>query len=518
MTSERGRRDENDVDIVNERNDRLAFLMVVTLALALAVPFACSRYPIGQDMPAHVETAIQLRALLFGDTDSTVAHGYFIRGFLWPNAWPTYLMALLLSVTDGLSAGKIVTAVSVVSWPLALALLFHRLRRGVLGAVFALPTAFDLSLSYGFLHFLAGKPLFVLCLVASIDLARRFSATRVLWLLTCSCALFCTHLMLFAVAIPLCAVTILIVGVPRGMRMGALFTLAASTVPAWFWWLFRRPQDTPGGEWGFRAPATTLVESWSFLGDLDPGVLDGVPWIVSACGFVLCLLLGGPRTFRDERGHHARAEATALGLLALGLLAFCLLGPVRTPHVSIVAERFWSVAVSMLAGLAPWERVRSRVLGVAAVFGVATCTLLVSNTTVRWRAFSAEEMGAFETLVAQVPRGSRVATSFVNPFSPHGRHNAGWHWPKLVAERDAITDDSFAWRSTCVVGLRPTARPLRHPRLQDADLARFDFLLVRGRTDAADRVLRNLALDLVAETGAWRLFRVLRNDLSRVLP
>jgi hypothetical protein len=239
---------------------------------------------------------------------------------------------------------------------------------------------------------------------------------------------------------------------------------------------------------------------WSNLGDLHPGVVDVVPWVLCAFGLAWVAFDAGP----------ARAslrETVALGAVAVAVAAFALLGPVRTPHVSIVAERFTSMAVALAVGVPPrLPTFRARWL----VGFVATAAVVVAvvDVTRHWRAFAAEDMGDFDALLARVPPGARVATHYVSPFSVHGNHNAAWHWPKLVALRGSTTDDNFAWRSTCVVGLRDGVRAPPHPRLVDGELAAWDFLLVRGSSSSTDRTLARLSLDLVLQTGSWRLYRV----------
>jgi hypothetical protein len=177
------------------------------------------------------------------------------------------------------------------------------------------------------------------------------------------------------------------------------------------------------------------------------------------------------------------------------------------PQVSVVAERFWSLGIALLVavpaiGLSKKARV---VVVVAALLGLSVHVVELSR---RWRAFSQQEMGDFDALLAQIPPGSHVATHYVSPLSSWGRHNALWHWGKLAALRGSSTDDNFAWRDTCVVGLAPGVKPPRHPNLVDKELTSWDFLLVRGASPSIDHRLAGLALTPVTSTGQWRLFRV----------
>lgn len=482
--------------------DRLAFVVVGLLGLAVTLPFALARHPIGQDLPAHVETAAQIRALLLGD--AAIARTYELHGLPWPNALPTYAVALLLPVLDGLVAAKLVTALGLWGWPLTLGLWCRRHGRSPWLAALALPTALDLSFSYGFMHFIVGKPLFVLGLVLAFDVARRADAVHAAFLAGVLVLLFCTHLLLFTVAVLLVVTVAVLVGQrPRGRLLG-LGAVVVGATPALWWWWTARPAATPGGETVFRSLPEALALSWSNLGDLHAGVVDDVPWLLCALGALGVALDRDPV---GTTGHQQERRAALLVVVAIA--AWALLGPVRTPHVSIVAERFSSVAVGLAVVLLPLRRsTRSRGVAVIVICAFVATAVAVTDLTRRWQAFSQGDMGDFDGLLGRVPAGARVATHYVTPFSPHGRHNAAWHWPKLVALRGGQTDDSFAWRSTCVVGLRRGVRPPRHPRLVDAELRGWDYLLVRGRSTATDRILAGLALAPVAATGTWRLFRI----------
>ncbi|MBM4281236.1 MAG: hypothetical protein FJ137_10935 [Deltaproteobacteria bacterium] len=487
---------------------RRALLVIGVLAMASTLPFAWARFPVGQDLPAHVETAAQIRALWSGDIE--LARSYVLHGPPWPNALPTFLVALLLPIVDGLVAGKVVTAVGIVGWPLTLALLCRRLGRSPWAALLALPTCFDLSLSYGFLHFVVGKPLFALALVAAVDVARRPDRRRGATLALALTALFCTHLMLFVVGSGLVVAMLAILSRGARGRVVSAVAVVAGAAPAVGWWLLARPAATPGGATMFAPLPAALGALWSNLGDRHDDVMDVVPWLV-------CLLAAVVAAVVSDRACAApRRENAALVVVFIGVAGFALFGPVRTPHVAIVAERFTAPAVALGALLVPVAGARARAVAVVAAV-VATCVLVV-DVGGRWRAFSATDMGNFDALLDRIPPGARVATHYVTPFSPHGRHNAAWHWPKLVALRGGSTDDSFAWRSTCVVGLQDGVRPPLQPRLVDGELAAWDFLLVRGRAASTDRALAALALTPVFATGTWRLFRVddARVDDARV--
>jgi hypothetical protein len=262
----------------------------------------------------------------------------------------------------------------------------------------------------------------------------------------------------------------------------------------------------------FPAPLTSLQQLWSNLGDLHSGSLDAVPWLLGAVGLVVVAVVPGLRSLRNstQRTPGLPRTTLAIGLVAVLVIAFAWLGPVRLPQVSVVAERFWSLGAALLGCVVPLLLSRRGAL-VVVVFGVVAAGVVTVDVTGRWRAFSDDDMGDFDALLQKIPPGSRIATHYVNPFSTSGRHNALWHWGKLSAQRGSVTDDNFAWRSTCVVGLKPGRVPLPHPTLSNAELKNWDFLLVRGSSAATDRTLRNLRLSPVMSTGSWRLFAVLHD-------
>lgn len=485
-------------------------LVVVAAVAALStLPLWLARFPIAQDLPAHVETAAQIRALWQGDP--AVAASYVLHPPPWPNALPTLLLAPLLSVLDGLTAAKLLVAVGVVAWPVSITLLLRRFDRAPLLALLVVPTSFDLSFGYGFLHFVLGKPLWALALVAAVDVARgpgdgarasagRFALVRLALVLA---LLFATHLMLFATAVPLCALLIVLCATTWKTRAKALLSTALGAAPA-AWWASSQPPSS-GGRTVYPGLVSSLTHLWDNLGDLHSGPVDAVPWIVCGAALVVAVVVSDKRAGGKDGGH----GGVALAVVCACVVAFACFGPVRLPQVSVVAERFWSLGAALLVGVPPIALSRrARVVVVAA--GLVAALVIAADLGARWRAFSKDDMGDFDDLLAQIPPGSKVATHYASPFSSQGNHNALWHWGKLAALRGSATDDNFAWRATCVVGLRPGVAPPPRPTLDDKGLAGWDFLLVRGRDVGLERKLRALPLTLVTSTGSWRLFRVSR--------
>lgn len=476
-------------------------VIVAVVAAILAVPFVVVRFPIGQDLPAHVETAAQIAALWRGDVD--VSARFVLHEAPWPNSLPTVLLALLLQVMDGLTAGKLLMALGVIAWPASLALLAARLDRAPLVALIALPTAYDLSFGYGFLHFVVGKPLWIFTLVAGLSAARHPRAATLLSLVVVEAVLFHTHLLLWLSSLPLLTLVILLMGRDVVARALAAAAVVVGALPGLLW---LSAQPARSGQPEARLLGDALADLWLHLGDLAPGHGEVVGWVVAAVVAVVAVVL-------SRRELRFPAGALLLTLLGGSTFVFSLVGPIKTPEASVVAERFSAPGVALLLLLIPVAALERRRRLALIAGGVAVAVSLALPMTLRWRAFNATEMGDFDAVVAAVPEGAAVATLFEQSVSPWSNWNARWHWPKLVALRGATTDDSFAWRDTCVVGLAPGQGPVRPPRragqpVTAPSLAGFDHLLLQGHSRLVDAALRRGALELVGETGMWRLFRV----------
>jgi hypothetical protein len=470
-------------------------VVVAACSLLLLLPLLLSPWPVGQDLPAHIETAAQIAALLRGDADTTAR--YALHALPWPNSLPTFAIALLLPVVGGVAAGVVVTGLGVLLWPVALALLLQRLQRPPLLALLTLPTAYDLSFSYGFTHFVVGKPLWALTMVAAIDAARTPRLRPLLVLGAALVLLFHTHLLLWASAVPLVVIVAGVQAPTWRARAIVLGTIVLAALPG-VWWSFRQPHIS--GISVYPELSARLSTLWDNLGNLRDGASDGLAWWLVLPG--LALVCFSPRT------RWATRDTLVAVVLCAAPLAFAAFGPTRTPEASIIAERFWSVAAGCLVIVAPTATLSILRERVAVVLGAAIALSLSVPTTLSWRRFSDEQMGDFEQVLSAVPASSRVATWFVRPLSPHARHNALWHWPKLVSLAGSSTDDAFAWRATCVLGLRDGVRPPAHPALTAAALSSWTHLLVQGHSAALDRQLQALHLEQLVHTGEWRLFSI----------
>ena len=496
---------------------RRALWLVAGISSLLGLPWLVVRFPVGQDLPAHVETAWQLAALWRGDPlvgESLVAHAP-----PWPNSWPTAVLAAIEWASsgsiDGLDAARVMMAVGVACWPVSLAVLLHTLGRSPLLALVALPTAYDLAVSYGFLHFVVGKPLWALGLAAVVAALEQPSRLRVGLVALAVVVLFHSHLLLWASFLPLAGLVTLVVFAHRRATGAVVGALGVSCLPG-LWWMTSRPPST--GRFVTRSIDDALARLWENLGDLAPGRADALGYVSTIVLVVVLAGVSGAARRRDETSSAAidgRRRRFLLAILGSATSLFSLVGPIRTPQASIVAERFTSMGGALLLLWIVSEvatiDVRARRF-VVVVGGIVIAMVLVVPTTQRFVSFQ-QAMGDFDALVDAVPEGAHIATLFSDPRTEHGHTNVLWHWPKLVARRRAVTDDSFAWRDTCVVSLAPGATPLRPPRrrgdaITAASLRGFDHLLVQGEDRHVEAALARGDVIVAFHTGVWRLLRV----------
>ena len=484
-------------------------LVVFAISLLVTVPLVVVHFPMGQDLPAHIETAAQILALW--RDDDVVGARYLLHQLPWPNALPTMVLAALMTVMDALPAARLLTGVGLALWPTSLALLCARLGRAPLWALLALPTTYDLAFAYGFFHFVVGKPLWTLVIAHAAHAARTDRRGPYVLLALLLPLLFCTHLLLGLSAAALAVIVVLVLADSWRRRWAGLVACLVGTLPA-LWWMQSQP-PTPAGT-AVMLPLDQAVDRlWANLGDLAADSSDALPWQVAGVIIVVAVVVMVVRP--EPRRRWLTRDSLLLVLLGTLTLLFALLGPIRTAQASVVAERFSSLGVAVLVLLPPvvTSGRRSSRRALMAV-GVVIAVLMARGTTARWQAFNDDEMGDFEHLLKQIPTSAVVATHFVRPLSTHGHYNVLWHWPKLVALRGGVTDDSFAFRATCVVGLKfgaqpPRRRPLRtNEAFTLAGLAGFDHLLVQGTEARVDAAVRRGVLTPVTSTGVWQLLRV----------
>ena len=481
--------------------------VLVLVGACASLPLWLAPYPPLQDLAANVELGCQL--LRVWREEPAFTDALFVHGQPWANSLVSLVLAALLALSPSLAMAKLLLTGALIAWPLAIAWMLVRARKSPWLALLCVPLAFDLAWSYGFLHFVLAKPLVPLCVGAALWLveadARRTWLARAALLAGLLVLTFLVHSIAWSVALA-CVALVLAVHVRRPRDLLWLAVPVLSVLPTAPFFLASRDAGTPGFVTRWRVASDALAQAWGDLGDQHPGAGDATPWLVALVALVALIV--------RERVQLRAWDRARVALLACGIagLVVWLKAPPVLPQVSVVSPRLLSLALLfVVVALVPAVLTPRARAGLVAAMACATL-LFVVDLSRAYRAFSREDMGDFDALLAEVPEGARVATHYTTPFSPHARHNALWHWGKLAClEHGASTDDMFAYRGTSYVAVRPDARAtfVRPPhRLRPDALRTFDALLVAG--DA--RSVRGLedVLVPVARAGRFALFSIAR--------
>jgi hypothetical protein len=398
----------------------------IVAACVLVVPLWASPFVPLQDLAAHDEMACQLGRVLAGTDDRLT-----LSPFPWPNSAAVWLLAALQTVLPAYTATKLLLSVALVTWPLSLAWVCRRASVSPLWALVALPTAWDLSFSFGFLQFLLAKPLAAVLLARVVwpaePRARRVAVDAALWLL-----LFTTHSFAFLATVFAASLVLFFTLTPTATRRSSLFSLLSlflAFVPTLLFFF----KLTPTAETFRWVP----FAAWRSMHDVMPmSFVDDIAWWLLAAVVVV----------RLRRAH---TTVAAIGAVLLCIAAF---GPVHVPRVEVVSPRAWSVGVALLIVAVGGARAPRWVL--AAV--LLLCTMQAARMTTTWRAFS-EQLGPFEKLLVHVPREATFAVDLHRRTFDGVPNNAFWHWSKLACGvgGPSFSDDTFARRATSTVRLVP---------------------------------------------------------------
>ncbi|MBZ0118863.1 MAG: hypothetical protein K8H88_17830, partial [Sandaracinaceae bacterium] len=177
-----------------------------------------------------------------------------------------------------------------------------------------------------------------------------------------------------------------------------------------------------------------------------------------------------------------------------------------------INARFALMALVFLVPALP----RARGLWGAIVLA-SVVTLSVASTSEVTRAFVAfetDEVGELDGMIAQMPKGARVAGLIFDRGSRHVKYSPFIHsvaWAQ--AENGGAVMFTFADFPQSPFTFREDRRPPRVPPRWEwmpqavdpaRDLAWFDYVLVRG---GPGRIASQPQFSLVASSGPWRVYR-----------
>jgi hypothetical protein len=500
-----------------KREQTIAHVVIGLSSLAYLWLIWASEYLIMQDLAGHVEIAFLHVQVNSGNPIWTDL--YQMHSQPWPNSLAIVLLGELGRLFGYWTAAKLLLSVCILAWPLGVLFLARSLGRSPYLALLSLTALLDFNWAYGFFNYLLAKPCFLLCLGLAIRFVKADGAKLHTWLgvaLTASLALtYLFHSMVWVYSMAACAWAVLCFGSgwDRVKRQWPLLVCITIAIP----FVVSRLGQPPGtGQIVWNGLGNGLSQLWECLGLLNKGITDELAYAIPfICWMVLLFLAGRVRDATEKR------RSVFLLVLLAGIMGLYFFGPLHLPDVAVIVVRqlvFAWVLLLMLPAVQVKTLLRRLVLAGAILLGVG---IQVAGTHWHYDKFSEYEMGDFRALSEHLPRGSRLATSFVWNDSSYGVNRAGWHWPKLLAVwREGHTDDSFAHRRYTYVTLTETARArglTTSYDLNPARLEKWDYLLVRMRNrHLKKRVGKHLTE--ITRTGLWVLYRVEKNGSPAVNP
>lgn len=483
------------------------WLVAASLACA-ALPLLAVQFPPCTDLPQHVA---QVR--LLGDALGARADVYQV-GWTSPSNLLYGLLAAASALVEPITAGRLVVLLLVLAWVGAVALLARRRGRAPEAAALASVLAFNATLTWGFLNFEAGWPVFVLWVLLTLDPPREPGARRWSALTAVALLLYAGHALWFLVGATWLLVSLAWTRAPARSVAVHLLALAPPAALAARWYhdlsAFRAAAAFNLEPRWFTPPWRRLHPDWlvdatfgSLVGSLEPVVLGAIAlWIVASVV--------------SHRGELRRAVDGRLALLAGILLALALLSPDMYLNTVRFAQRWAPVGLATLLLALPAPRVSPRLLrvgvgGLVALFSLAT--------TGAYTAFEREELSGLRASLQAVPAESRVLGL---DLVKHSEFIIGRPFLQMAAYAQALRGGelafSFAEHGSSIVSYR---RPRAivwtggldfHPeRLRPDDLEHFDVILVNALAPV-HQVFEGYpgVAPLTTHRGRWRLYRSVR--------
>ncbi len=484
---------------MDRRPSTLFELGFAALAVFAAVPLWLAAHPPIEDLPQHLAAIRVLHdfhdpALHFAD--------YFELHLGHTQYLAYYVAADLLAYPFGVVlANKVLVSAAIIGTPYAMRGLLRALGRDERLALFVLPLAWNAHLILGFLNFVAAIPLCLAGLALAVNLRRRWSTRRAVLLAIVTVLTFYTHVVPFGF-LGLGAGLVAIGGSVRDTAKRWLpLVPGALAVALW-------SQTTPAGQSTMTAAflsgggtgpqpqfmdwAEAIREAPGWLTDVLQGPRDDHLLVVWVLLVIVAIGLGAGARPSD---HTASTDDVLRGALTrrLALLAplaalFYFITPASYDWIWPINARFPLLALLFLVPVLPAQR---RWPGALVLTSVALVAVLSFGAVGQaFQHFEADEVGALDEAIGQIPEGSRVAGLIFDrgshevKFAPF-LHAVAWY----QAKRGGAVMFTFADFPQSPFVFREDDRPPRVPprwewmpeRVDPArDLGWYRYVLVRG--------------------------------------
>lgn len=482
-------------------NGRLFWIVFGALTLLAALPFWRTRILPMQDYPHFL---VFVRAFADLRDPSSPFFGTYTTGFpLSPLVLPIVLTRALGALMGIEQAGRVMWTLYAVGLPLAA---LHLLR--VLGrSPWAVLLVFPLVISYwvigGFFAFATAMPLFVLGLALTVRWLEETTWPRGIALAAVLAALHLWHALVFAQLLFDAGVLWLLFRFEdRRARMKALLPLAPALALFAAWMLATVHGRSPGSR---PAAWPKLFENaasfFEYVGPIVPGAAGAVLLLalVIAAGALADLEPAPPGRFRAKN---------PFGWLALlAVISFAIFPATMFGVEGIHNRQPWIAALLFVFG---WSLPSSRVARAVTLGLVGSAgAIALLHLGGRFAEFGRETAGASRLLDRLEPGQTLLA-----PIG--GGSTASFPGHPLVAlelyatvRKGGLPNSSFAGYDINFIRYANDKNPMPgigQSWIDHRDLARFDYVLVRGPTAAFEK--RTKTVQLAAKDGEFTLFAV----------
>lgn len=483
-------------------------------ALLATVPLWRVPYPPLQDLPQHLAAIRVLHS--YADPAYGFAQHYVLQ--LLHTQYLAFYLACdaLARLVDLQTATLLVASAAVAAIPLSGGALLASLGRDRAMGLLLVPLTYNAHLILGFLNFVAALPLCLYGLSLSVRQRDDFQALRAIGLALLMVLCFYTHV------VP-CALLMLghvLVSLSRDWRaqLRAALTLAPS-LPAVLLWLLRSPAGAATAEAAglgagvrraqFRPVAHALEQLPAWLLDVFAGRGDQEVMQLWA-GLMLSLV-----AVALVQGLAARRHVWASVRMRLLLLVpLCTAGYLYLPSgygwIWPIADRFALLACVLALPAIPQLHGAFRALTLAAVLALSTAHVAEAD-----QAFAgfAQEVGDLDGALSAIPPRSKVAGLIFDRGSRNIRFSPFIHFVAYYqARKGGVVMFTFADFPQSPFAFRAENRPPPVPprwewlpgRVRPADLAYYDFVLVRG---GPGRIAHSRMHEPVFSGRYWSVYR-----------
>ncbi len=493
--------------------NQIPTLFIVCL-IFISLPFLFVRFIPSTDLPQHLAQIRLLQDVLKNPTQRE-----YVVGWAGANTLVYYLLDMNWMIFPPILAGKMMVLEIVMAWIVGIFALARRKNCSPFSAALACILVFNASLTWGFLNFLIGLPIFILWFLLIMDRKKtRPIVTKIVLIISISFLLFFAHALWLLLAV----VHFFVATLCRRPTLKEIGIRCAALAPVGFYSAFWFPRlsairatigfDT-AAHW-IVSPLERMHPRWlleSLLGGIhgptEALVLGGIAvWI----GMSLITNWGKLRTLVEK-------EFLFVGIL-LTLVVFC--APDKYMNTIYFASRWAPAAMIFFLLALPLPQMQKSVLAFYTIFLLAILSL--TTCWYWWRFEKTENSGLSESLM-RIHDNSRVlGLDFVQeseficgrPFLQTFAYAQVLHGGKLNFSFAEHYSELVSFAQIKRVRIWTPGLEWYPQRVSPSDINCFDYALINGLDNAHNFFASYSMLMPLTTTGRWRLYQCVRDTLA----